>query len=91
MSPAAETGTYGSPVLRLHRVFDYPREVVFDAWTDARLLARWFAPHGCTLRGEPARKQAGIGPGIEDDLARVVEDPVKTKHRAAVGSRFGCR
>lgn len=49
MTPAAETGTYGSPVLRLHRVFDYPREVVFDAWTDARLLARWFAPHGCTL------------------------------------------
>ena len=49
MTPAAEAGTGVGPVLRLHRVFDYPRDAVFDAWTDARLLVRWFAPHGCTL------------------------------------------
>ena len=32
------------------RVFDAPREVVFEAWTDPESLARWYAPHGCTVR-----------------------------------------
>lgn len=30
-------------------VFDAPREMVFRAWTDPEILARWFAPNGCTL------------------------------------------
>ncbi|MCL4559151.1 MAG: metalloregulator ArsR/SmtB family transcription factor [Chloroflexi bacterium] len=29
----------------LMRVFDAPRELVFKAWTDPRLMAQWFGPH----------------------------------------------
>ncbi len=31
--------------LTLTRIFDAPRELVFKAWTDAELMARWFGPH----------------------------------------------
>jgi uncharacterized protein YndB with AHSA1/START domain len=35
--------------LEFTRVFHAPREIVFEAWTDAAGLARWFGrPHGCT-------------------------------------------
>jgi uncharacterized protein YndB with AHSA1/START domain len=32
------------------RVFDAPRDLVFQAWTDPEHLQRWHAPHGCTIR-----------------------------------------
>jgi uncharacterized protein YndB with AHSA1/START domain len=32
------------PAVQLKRTFQAPREKVFSAWTDARELARWFAP-----------------------------------------------
>lgn len=32
----------------LERVFDAPRELVFDAWTDARHVAHWWGPRGFT-------------------------------------------
>jgi uncharacterized protein YndB with AHSA1/START domain len=31
--------------LRLTRVFDAPRQLVFRAWTDAEQMKRWFCPH----------------------------------------------
>ena len=31
------------------RVFDAPRELVFKAWTDAELMAQWFAPEPLTV------------------------------------------
>jgi uncharacterized protein YndB with AHSA1/START domain/DNA-binding transcriptional ArsR family regulator len=34
--------------LTLTRVFDAPRELVFKAWTDPRLVAEWWGPHGFT-------------------------------------------
>ena len=37
------------PTVLIERSFDFPREVVFDAWTSPELLAAWFAPRGCTL------------------------------------------
>ncbi len=34
--------------LVLTRVFDAPRELVFQAWTDPKLLTQWWGPHGFT-------------------------------------------
>ena len=33
----------------LTRVFDAPRELVFQAYTDPAHLPRWFGPHGFTV------------------------------------------
>ena len=30
------------------RVFDAPREIVFEAWTDPKHLAQWWGPNGFT-------------------------------------------
>lgn len=34
----------------IERVFDAPRELVFEAWTNPEFLAAWYAPRGCTIR-----------------------------------------
>lgn len=34
--------------LTLTRIFDAPRELVFQAWTDPEHLAKWWGPHGFT-------------------------------------------
>ena len=31
------------------RVFDAPRTLVFDAWTDARHIGRWYGPQGFSI------------------------------------------
>ncbi len=36
------------PDLVLTRVFDAPRELVYQAWTDPKSLAQWFGPRGFT-------------------------------------------
>jgi uncharacterized protein YndB with AHSA1/START domain len=33
----------------LTRVFDAPRRLVFEAWTEPRHLLHWWAPAGCTV------------------------------------------
>lgn len=35
--------------VHIMRLVAAPREQVFKAWTDPASLARWFAPHGCTI------------------------------------------
>ena len=40
--------TFGEREVVLTRVFDAPRELVFEAWTDPRHLARWWGPKGFT-------------------------------------------
>ncbi len=32
--------------LTMTRTFDAPRDVVFNAWTDAKLVAQWWGPNG---------------------------------------------
>jgi uncharacterized protein YndB with AHSA1/START domain len=34
--------------LNITREFNAPRELVFKAWTDAKMIAQWFGPHGFT-------------------------------------------
>jgi uncharacterized protein YndB with AHSA1/START domain len=46
-------------VVRITRVFDAARERVFEAWTDAAQLMRWFAPKGFVV----ASCEAEAGPG----------------------------
>jgi uncharacterized protein YndB with AHSA1/START domain len=43
------------------RVFDAPRELVFDAWTDPKHIARWWGPRGFTTTiHEMAVKPGGV-------------------------------
>ena len=39
---------YPRPIVRINRVFDAPRELVYKAWTDPKLMARWWGPHTFT-------------------------------------------
>ena len=48
-------------LLTIQRVFDFPRDLVFDAWTSAGLLTQWFAPSGCTLHVERLDIRTGGG------------------------------
>jgi uncharacterized protein YndB with AHSA1/START domain len=45
---SAATQSAGPEVL-ITRIFDAPREAVFDAWTDREQLMRWYAPPGCQI------------------------------------------
>ena len=47
--------------LVIQRVFDFPRGLVFDAWTSVDLLTQWFAPSGCTLHVERLDIRPGGG------------------------------
>ncbi|MFD0715689.1 SRPBCC family protein [Paenibacillus sp. GCM10027626] len=40
--------TMGKNEIIASRVFDVPRELLFQAWTTPELLARWWGPHGFT-------------------------------------------
>ena len=49
MTARTDTATGASrPELVLTRVFDAPRDLVFNAWTDPRHIVRWWGPHGFT-------------------------------------------
>ena len=49
MGVSAITASSADREILITRLFDAPREVVFDAWTDPQQLARWYAPHGCEI------------------------------------------
>lgn len=36
------------PEFAITRLFEAPREIVFEAWTDPRYVALWWGPHGFT-------------------------------------------
>lgn len=48
MATQSNTAANLQKELHLTRIFDAPREVVFQAWTDAKQLARWWGPKGFT-------------------------------------------
>jgi len=43
----------------LCRVFDAPRELVFNAWSDTKHFARWFGPKGFTTTLHEANFRVG--------------------------------
>ncbi|WP_431861842.1 SRPBCC family protein [Azospirillum sp.] len=43
-----EASGAAGPVFSISRVFAAPRPLVWRAWTDPAMLARWFGPKGCT-------------------------------------------
>lgn len=45
--PGAASEGHASRELAVTRVIDAPRELVFKAWTEPRLLLRWWAPKDC--------------------------------------------
>jgi uncharacterized protein YndB with AHSA1/START domain len=45
----------------ISRVFDAPRDLVFEAWTKPEYLMRWFAPHDCTFHIEHIDVRPGGG------------------------------
>ena len=46
--PAAEVDLVKAEALLAARVFDAPRELVFDAYTDPKHIAEWWGPNGFT-------------------------------------------
>lgn len=47
------------------RVFDAPREVVFDAWTDPDQLARWWGPVGFDTPRESVEVDLRVGGRVD--------------------------
>lgn len=47
--------------LTMVRVFDAPRDLVFDAWTDAEALATWWGPTWVDVPRETVRVVARVG------------------------------
>jgi uncharacterized protein YndB with AHSA1/START domain len=45
--------------LVITRIFDAPRELVFEAFTDPARLMNWWGPHGCTVLSCEADLRAG--------------------------------
>ena len=39
---------YGERAVKITRVFDAPRALVWQTWTDPEMLAQWFGPRGFT-------------------------------------------
>lgn len=48
MSTAAKPAPYGEGTVTLTRIIDAPRALVWQAWTDPKMLAQWFGPRGFT-------------------------------------------
>ena len=44
---STNTGT-SDRELTITRIFDAPRELVFKAWTDPKIIAKWWGPRGVT-------------------------------------------
>ncbi len=45
---AGKAATYGEGTVVITRVFDAPRALVWQAWTDPKMLGEWFGPRNFT-------------------------------------------
>ena len=56
--------------LFITHLFDAPRQIVFEAWTDAALLKHWYAPDGCSIEF----KSINVVPG--GNFHSCIHDPI---------------
>jgi uncharacterized protein YndB with AHSA1/START domain len=53
------TVTRSGRELKIARLINAPRELVFEAWTDPKHLAHWWGPNGFTITSEQMDVKAG--------------------------------
>ncbi|HEY5378122.1 MAG TPA: SRPBCC domain-containing protein [Pseudolabrys sp.] len=80
--------TFGEGSVKIARVFDASRALVWQAWADPKMLAQWFGPRGFTssvpqwdLRGGGALRIVMHGPDGNDYPMKGVFTEVKTPER----------
>ncbi|SFG89305.1 SRPBCC family protein [Pedobacter insulae] len=56
--------------LLISHLFDAPRDLVFNAWTDPEQLKHWYAPDGCTIEFKSIEVKAG------GHFHYVIQDPL---------------
>jgi uncharacterized protein YndB with AHSA1/START domain len=59
MAAAASSQPASDGEIVVSRVIEGPRRLVFEAYTDARHLARWWGPNGCTTTTRSFEFRAG--------------------------------
>ena len=52
-SPSSTPAPASDPELVFERVFDAPRELVFEAWSEPRHLAEWWGPNDLSTTTRP--------------------------------------
>jgi len=84
----SERQTYGEGTIAITRVFDAPRALVWQAWTDPKMLGQWFGPRGFTasvpqweLRAGGALRIVMHGPDGNDYPMKGVFTEVKAPER----------
>jgi uncharacterized protein YndB with AHSA1/START domain len=53
--------------IRMEREFDYPRELVWEAYTEPELLAQWLGPHGTNMQVEADVREGGTYTWVEGE------------------------
>lgn len=91
MATAARSGTN----LTLTREFDFPRDLVWTAWTEPEHIAQWFGPEGFTTRVEEYEFRSGgrfkyvmIGPDGKEYPGVSVFKEVSPKDRIVATDDF---
>ena len=54
--------------IRMEREFDYPRELVWEAYTEPELLAQWLGPHGTNMQVEADVREGGTYTWVEGEI-----------------------
>ena len=54
--------------IRMEREFDYPRDLVWEAYTTPELLAEWLGPHGTHMQVEADVREGGTYTWVEGEI-----------------------
>lgn len=80
----------------IERIFDAPRELVWQVWTDPQHVARWFGPRGFTTRVEELDLRVGgrssyvmVGPDGKEYPGKGVFKEIVPMERIVTTDEFG--